>query len=387
MKKLLPILFFLLSFQAFAQEEEEKALKFDFKGYLKYMQTVSISHIDSNFISDNLIHNRLEFSAKYKKNLSAELHIRNRLFYGETVSINPFYADIMAVDTGLVDASFLIADKPSFFILSQIDRAFVNYKYKKWEITAGRQRINWGQTFAWNPNDLFNSYSWFDFDYEEKPGSDAVRVQYYSGNTGRVEIAASIDSAKHLTAAALWLFNKKQFDIQVLGGIYKSNDFTFGLGFTGNVLMGSLRGEGSYFHPKDNFGDSSGVFLATLGYDYMLKNGTMLQVEALYNQEGENNGRFNINSFYNLNLSAKNLSVSRWSYFFNAMRPLSPLINAQLGVMYYPGIQSFFAGPGITVSVSQNVDFMLMAYHFREFAPSNGTNRFTMVFGRFGWSF
>ncbi|PLW92829.1 MAG: hypothetical protein C0592_08735, partial [Marinilabiliales bacterium] len=101
MKKLIPILLLILSFQAFAQEEEEKDLKFDFKGYLKYMQTVSITHIDSNFISDNLIHNRLQFSAKYKKNLSAELHVRNRIFYGESVTFNPFYADMMAIDTGL----------------------------------------------------------------------------------------------------------------------------------------------------------------------------------------------------------------------------------------------------------------------------------------------
>lgn len=386
MKKLIPILFLFFSYQAFAQEEDE-ALKLDFKGYLKYMQTVSITHIDSNFISDNLIHNRLQFSAKYKKNLSAELHLRNRIFYGESVSYNPYYADIMAIDTGLVDASWLLADKRSFFILSQIDRAFVNYRYNKWEFTAGRQRINWGQTFVWNPNDLFNSFNWFDFDYEEKPGTDAVRVQYYTDNTGRLEMTASLDSAKHLTAAALWMFNKKQFDIQLSSGIYKSNDFTFGLGFTGNVLMGSLRGEVNYFHPIDNFGDTGGVFLATLGYDYMLGNGTMFQVEALYNQEGITNGNFNINSFYNMNFSTKNLSVSRWSYFFNAMRPLSPLINVQLSVMYYPGINSFFAGPGITINVSQNVDFMLMAYHFREFAPTNGINRYTLVFGRFGWHF
>ena len=36
--------------------------------------------------------------------------------------------------------------------------------------TAGRQRINWGQTFVWNVNDVFNAYSYFDFDYKERPG-------------------------------------------------------------------------------------------------------------------------------------------------------------------------------------------------------------------------
>lgn len=32
---------------------------------------------------------------------------------------------------------------------------------------------------AWNPNDWFNTYNYFDFDYEERPGTDAIRVRVY----------------------------------------------------------------------------------------------------------------------------------------------------------------------------------------------------------------
>ena len=34
---------------------------------------------------------------------------------------------------------------------------------------------------VWNPNDLFNAFSFVDFDYEERPGSDALRIQKYTG--------------------------------------------------------------------------------------------------------------------------------------------------------------------------------------------------------------
>ena len=49
-------------------------------------------------------------------------------------------------------------------------------------LRIGRQRINWGVNLAWNPNDLFNAYSLIDFDYQERPGSDAIRFQYYMGD-------------------------------------------------------------------------------------------------------------------------------------------------------------------------------------------------------------
>jgi hypothetical protein len=61
--------------------------------------------------------------------------------------------------------------------------AYLDYTAGKWQFRVGRQRINWGVNLVWNPNDVFNSFSYFDFDYEERPGSDAVRVQYYTGTT------------------------------------------------------------------------------------------------------------------------------------------------------------------------------------------------------------
>ena len=40
---------------------------------------------------------------------------------------------------------------------------------------------------VWNITDLFNPQSVLDFDYEEKPGSDAIRIQYFTGVIGRLE--------------------------------------------------------------------------------------------------------------------------------------------------------------------------------------------------------
>ena len=97
----------------------------------------------------------------------------------------------------------------------------MRYSEDNWELTIGRQRINWGVNLAFNPNDLFNAYSLIDFDYQERPGVDAVRFQYYgddmSSFEGAVQIGNSLDSS---LIAGLWKFNKWKYDFQFLAANY-----------------------------------------------------------------------------------------------------------------------------------------------------------------------
>ena len=91
-------------------------------------------------------------------------------------------------DQGFVDLSWNILNEQSFFLNTTIDRLWVDLNYGKFQARIGRQRINWGQTLVWNPNDIFNAYSFFDFDYIERPGSDAVRLQYYPGSSSALKL-------------------------------------------------------------------------------------------------------------------------------------------------------------------------------------------------------
>ncbi len=100
--------------------------------------------------------------------------------------------------TGWIDMSWNIVDENSFFLNTTIDRLWLDLNFNKFQARIGRQRINWGQTFVWNPNDIFNAYSFFDFDYTERPGSDAIRLQYYPSFSSAIELAAKIDSEKML---------------------------------------------------------------------------------------------------------------------------------------------------------------------------------------------
>ena len=75
-------------------------------------------------------------------------------------------------------------------VLSVIaDRFYYQFAAEKLELRLGRQRINWGINTTWNPNDIFNSYNIYDFDYEEREGSDAIRLKYFPNYQSSLDLA------------------------------------------------------------------------------------------------------------------------------------------------------------------------------------------------------
>ncbi|MDD3741811.1 MAG: hypothetical protein PHH30_11275, partial [Bacteroidales bacterium] len=77
------LLSLIVSQTGFSQESTKK---FEFDGYIKYMQTVSFADIENYWITDNLIHNRLDFSYYPAEWLNIKLSVRNRFFFGQQVS-------------------------------------------------------------------------------------------------------------------------------------------------------------------------------------------------------------------------------------------------------------------------------------------------------------
>ena len=178
--------------------------------------------------------------------------------------------------------SWNILNEQSFFLNTTIDRLWVDFNYGKFQARVGRQRINWGQTLVWNPNDLFNAYSFFDFDYIERPGSDAIRLQYYPGYSSAIEFAIKADYNDNITASALYRFNKWGYDIQFLAGYVESEDLMAGAGWSGAIGSVSFRGEAAWFQPYENFRDATGTGIFTFGFDKTFKNNSMAQVQLMF---------------------------------------------------------------------------------------------------------
>ena len=366
--------------------------KHSLESYVSNMQSVITDSLKGNWISDNLIHNRLNYSWYPGAKLSFSAQVRNRVIYGESVKYNPGYAASIDNDRGFMDLSVNLVNEESFFINSTLDRLYLKYSSGKLVTTIGRQRINWGQNYVWNPNDIFNVQNFFDFDYIEKPGSDAVRLQYYTGAASDAELVAKLDHDQKMTAAAYYRLNFRGYDLQVLAGILADDDYVVGAGFAGNIKSAGFNGELSYFRPKENPADSGSLLLFGIGTDYMFSNSIYLQVEGLYKHTKEKGSISDFISWYSGDLNVKKLSFTDLSLFANISYPFTPLLNGSLSCMAFPGIKGFFTGPSLNYSITDNMEFSLVTQFFSGKLPDpatgeDKTNSLFLGFMRYKLSF
>lgn len=228
MRYLLVISILVLSLLANAQEKKEFNL--EISGMVSAMPSFSFHKINEKYSKDFLLHNRIDLEWTYDNWLVADIGLRNRFMIGDKVKNNNLLIKSAKTDQGFMDLTANWLSKHSYFINSAIDRLSLQATLGELEITIGRQRINWGISTAWNPNDIFNAYSFFDFNYVKRAGTDAVRIKYFTSFTSLIEIAASVDANNNINLAAYNRFNIMGSDIQFSSGIFKSEDIYAGAG-------------------------------------------------------------------------------------------------------------------------------------------------------------
>lgn len=344
------ILALFIPFMAIAQEEKPK--NWVLNGYVKNLQTLLF--IEDSYLQDNLIHNRLNFRWYLNEELSFRADLRNRFFWGDLVKANPQYGSLTdQASNDWLDLSTLVLDQNQLVFHSVLDRFYFEYVKNNWEIRLGRQRVNWGISTVWNPNDIFNAFSFTDFDYEERPGSDAVRIKYYTGVASSIEVVAKgFDQFEEAVIAAMWKFNKWSYDFQFLAG-YVMEDFAIGTGWAGNIGAAGFKGEATYFTPIEGEGEES--FALSLGVDYAFTNSYYLNLGYLYNNNGSSEA--GVGNLFNFQLSAKNLYPYKHALFLQQSYPLNPLLSASLAIIYSPvKVHPLFLNPVLTFSIKENWD-------------------------------
>ncbi|MCF8295060.1 MAG: hypothetical protein K9I34_03260 [Bacteroidales bacterium] len=382
------MLFIVLTSTSAEAQDSLQAGTWKIKGYLSYTNSNSFDSIQNPWSIDNQFYNRLNINYFYK-DFKLDAAMRNRLIYGNSMLLIPDYAHSLSKDQGILDLSWNLIQEKNLVFNAFVDRLNLQYKKEHLEIQLGRQRINWGMTFVWNPNDIFNSYSYFDFDYEEKPGSDAIRINYYTGPASSVEIAAKLDSAGQTTAALKWLINHRGYDLQLIGGIMNQTDYVAGFAWAGNIKQIGFKGEASYFIPFKKL--DSRVLEASISLDYAFPNNLYLLTQVLYCDFGSNVPMNNFNEYYSSTLNAKYLSFTDWNLFAQLSYPINPLVSLSAAGIYYPGIHGYFIHPMLTYNISENLDAALLLQYFRgEFPDALGDThlqQFNFAFFRLKWSF
>ncbi|NNC96078.1 MAG: hypothetical protein HKN92_10990 [Chitinophagales bacterium] len=339
------------------QGQQGSIKKFSVSGYVKDLQILQFSK-DMDPVFDNLIHQRANFRYDPLSQLSFGLDIRSRIYFGDSPG-NPFFGDLLDFDPGIVDMSWLLVDKENWVFSLQIDRAWIDWTDKKWSVRAGRQRINWGINLYWNTNDLFNTNNIADFDYEELPGSDALRIQRHFKKMRSIEFAIepSRDPDKW-RAAILYKFNKKGYDFQTLLSWWNT-DLAIGGGWAGNIRNAGFKGEMTYFIPRDGIDFKNDALSLSVSSDYFFKNSMYLTGGFMFNSTGTTETLISEEGLFFASSSAKNLMPTKYNFLINAAYPATPLIGVSALLIYAPGTELIYFIPSFSYSISQNWEFSM----------------------------
>jgi hypothetical protein len=362
-----------------AQDSAISKKKTDWSGYLKDLRWVRFDKKFKEAYATDLLHNRVNVQWKPVADLEARIEIRNRLFWGDDVSGVPRFSEQLRNANELADLSVTWFSKRAVILHTNIERLWLEYRKSRWSARAGRQRINWGMATTWNPNDLFNTYNFLDFDYEERPGSDAIKFQYQPGELSNIELAYAATRDKPV-AAAKFSTNYRGYDLQFLAGVHYG-DFTAGLGWAGSISDVGFKGEMQWYPGKDSLSNLS----IAAGADYIFKSGLYTSIGVLYNEAGFDKPLPDPEKLV-LVVSPRSLMPGKWNIVVTGSREFTPRLNASASIVYSPGTNLLILFPSCSYNLAINIDLGFYWQSF--FLETQGFGALShSAFLRVRWSF
>lgn len=382
--KRLTVSFFLFTLILNCLQGQSDTLKWKDKlkwnGYVRYMGSRTSSMMLPEDQYNHLIHNRINLKYKFNRKSQLRLELRNRAFFGTQLANGgyQYLADGLDADAGFVDMAFQLITDEHVLLNSTVDRLWYAVNKGSWELNIGRQRINWGINYLWNSNDVFNAYAFTDFDYTERPGSDAIRITRYMKKMRRWEVALKPNQdVEKGVYGAKYNWNKWNYDFQVIGGWMQENVF-FGQGWAGNIKNFGFKGESNLFYHE-----TEGVDLSfSAGLDYIFGNQTMLSAGYLLNTNFFNQDVSLLNGLPTSSLSAKNLMPVPHALYVQSTYPVNPLLSATMVAVVIPGAKGVFLMPSLSYSSSNNTEISMFMQLMEGQYQNEWQNLFNSVFLR-----
>ncbi len=371
----------------------------EYNGYAKYLFSSSKQSAINERFTDHLLHSRLNFKWYATNAVTSALEFRFRAFYGESVEKIPSFKNFIQSQNDFANLDVFLWESNKSIAYLEIDRLWIDWYTRDLQITLGRQRIAWGTSWVWNPTDLFNPLDILDFDYEERPAADAIRLQYYTGAVTKLDIAYKpAQNIEDQILAGLWSINNWNYDFNFIAGM-KYKRWLAGFSWAGDVLDAGFRGE-VLISEAPNKPDTNSVNLAlnepslsstnhpiisiSLSGDYTFPNTFYIHTEVLYNNNGKT-----LNTFLFLQEAASlgMLTAAKWSVYQELAYDLTPLLRGTIFGIFNPDDKSFVIIPSLSYSVITNLDAFLLGMFFSGADLSEFGEYGTTIYIRFKYSF
>jgi len=374
----------LLAANCYAQEADSSSQlkKLNVSGYLKQLSILNFNKDFTENIADNFLHQRLNFSYEPSSSLRLVVDFRNRLFWGESVQNNPTFSSQLKNTNDWWNLQKAWINNQALVLHTNVERLNVELHKEKWNMRVGRQRINWGMSTTWNPNDIFNAYNFLDFDYEERPGVDGAKFQYLISDLSDIQLVYAKTRNKKDIIAFRYFFNKNKYDMQLIGSWYRGRP-SIGAGWAGNIKESGFRGEIQQYFAGN--GEKALLNIST-EMDHVFKNGWYSNLGILYNSNGINHP---INDFseVNLSLSAENLMPGKWSLLSGFSKEITSVWSGNFTTVYSPGMNLLIMIGGFKYELGKNLDIDLICQSYFVELNSVFQSSRNAFFLRLKWSY
>jgi hypothetical protein len=356
-------------------------------GYIKYLGSFNFVDNIGSLTPSTLLHNRINLKIRPVSQFTIGAEFRTRLLISDQQKLYPGFGKLYAQDNGIVNLSFLWVDKAPMVFNTMIDRLYMDWREARWDIRIGRQRLNWGMNLTWNPNDIFNTYNFLDFDYEERPGSDAIRGQYNLTSFSNLELAFSPARDKYKMIGAIkYVMNTHNYDIQFLAGNYQ-RDVVVGIGWAGSIKDVGFKGEASYFQDWNDTKFRSIAVSSSVSFDYAFKKGWYLNASLLYNNKA-GNSLYSAGQLLSDNLSPKALMPAKFNFLVQTSKQFTPVTSGSMVVIYSPQLNLLILSPNVSYSIATNWDLDIITQSFFSDDPQKKFKVLgNSVNARLRWSF
>ena len=288
--------------------------------------------------------------------LSAFASLHNHLYTGQWLSDYPGYSFLSFNRYDRFDLTTSWHDNTRALAFSRLDRAYIDYSGRSFEVRLGRQLIGWGQTLIWNISDIFNTYSLLEIDRMPRQGTDAIRLMTYPSAASVFEVAATLNAYNELTAAAMFRHSFRGIDLQWQTGLVESSQWMAGGGFSTHRGITGLRGEYGLFVPLQNHPTKKNIVMVALGADHVFRNKLIVQGEVLYNQMHFQETAGPLTRLYRSHSAPYMLSLSTWSLSLNAIYPVRNRLRLVLMTAAFTDDKMLMMSPSLQWQWTQNTE-------------------------------
>lgn len=326
-------------------------------GYFKSLSGFSAVKGLENILLSGNIQNRIRMKYTLSDQQTFRIEIRNRLLWGDYFLLFPELLESIGDDPSFLDLSFHHILKTNLVLNSNIDRCVWKLDWKEWSISFGRQRIHWGIHNHWNPNDLFNTQDFLDFDYPERPGTDAIRVQRTTGLESGFDIAFHPEKKIVDATTGIRYFTQiNSYDVQGILGMYKG-ELALGAGWAGAIGSSGWKTECTFFGGKKIRGhEEKPSWTLTTSWDHMFKGQWYTSMSILYHSlYVSSNALFGFSP--SLVLSPKQLFPSQFSVMLQGSKIFWDRLNVQMALLYGTENDLLLVYPGFSWDVGNQSTF------------------------------